>query len=155
MQQVITKLVERFEQGKLDRRQLIQALTAVAAAAAPASAAESTFRGRGLNHIALRVTDVPRSRDFYRKHFGLPVIRDGTSSCFLGLGETNFLALFRNQSPGMDHYCISIENFDAGAVVKTLESLQLRPDRPAGSDRVYFKDPDGLVVQVSSPDHRA
>jgi catechol 2,3-dioxygenase-like lactoylglutathione lyase family enzyme len=155
MQQLIGKLVERFEQGRIDRRQLIQSLTALAAAARPAVGDESTFRARSLNHIALRVTDIPRSRDFYRKHFGLPVVRENGGSCFLGLGEGNFLALFRNKAAGMDHYCIAIDNFDAGAVVDRLKKEQLEPDRPAGTDRVYFPDPDGLTVQVSSADLRA
>jgi catechol 2,3-dioxygenase-like lactoylglutathione lyase family enzyme len=154
MQTIISDLVDRFERGKLDRRQLIQALTAAALAARPAAAGESTFQARGLNHIALRVTDIPRSRDFYRKHFGLPVVRENDSSCFLGLGE-HFLALFRNQQAAMDHYCIAIDNFDPGAVVARLQKEQLKPDRPAGSDRVYFPDPDGLVVQVSAVGHRA
>jgi hypothetical protein len=55
----------------------------------------------------------------------------------------------------MDHYCIAIDNFDAGAVVDRLKKEQLEPDRPAGTDRVYFPDPDGLTVQVSSADLRA
>jgi catechol 2,3-dioxygenase-like lactoylglutathione lyase family enzyme len=155
MQDIITSLVDRFEEGRLDRRQLIQALTAAALAAQPSAASESTFRARGLNHIALRVADIPRSRDFYRKHFGLPVVREDASSCFLGMGEHNFLTLFRRDAAGLDHYCIAIDNFEASAVVKTLEREQLQPDRPSGSDRVYFKDPDGLVVQVSSVDHHA
>lgn len=154
MQQAISKLVERYELGKINRRQLIRSLTAVAAAGQAASSADSTFQGLGLNHIALRVADVRRSRDFYQKHFGLPVIRDGQSSCFLGLGK-NFLALFRNERPAMDHYCIAIESFDADSVVEELKRQGLKPDRPSGSDRVYFPDPDGLTVQLSAIGHHA
>lgn len=154
MQQIITELVERFEQGRLDRRQLIQSLTSLAVAAKATAAQTSTFQARSLNHIALRVKDVARSRDFYRKHFGLPVMRESAGSCFLGLGEGNFMALFRSEVAGMHHYCIAIDHFDPGRVVERLKSEQLEPDRPAGTDRVYFPDPDGLVVQVSSVDLR-
>jgi metallothiol transferase len=155
MRQLISALLDLYEGGAISRRQLVEGLAGIAAAGSiSATGPESTFRGLGLNHIALRVTDVPRSRDFYRKHFGLPVIRDGSSSCFLGLGA-EFLALFRGEKPGMDHYCIAIEKFDAGAVVAALNREGLKPDRPAGSDRVYFPDPDGLTVQVSAADHHA
>jgi hypothetical protein len=59
----------------------------------------STFTATGLNHIALNVTDVPRSRDFYTKHLGLTIQRDGgKGSCFLDCGA-HFLALFRGGQP--------------------------------------------------------
>ena len=155
MRQLIRAMLGQYEAGAISRRQLVEGLAGIAAAgAASAAGPEPTFRGLGLNHIALRVTDVARSRDFYRKRFGLPVIRDGESSCFLGLGA-EFLALFRGEKAAMDHYCIAIEKFDAGAVVAALNRQGLKPDRPDGSDRVYFPDPDGLIVQVSSADHHA
>ena len=50
----------------------------------------STFQATGLNHVALNVSSVPRSRDFYIKHLGLKVIRDGgEDNCFLGSGATS------------------------------------------------------------------
>ncbi len=151
MQHLISNLLHDYERGRLSRRQLIQALAAVAAAAPAAPAAASTFQGVAINHIAIRVTDVARSRDFYRKHFGLPVIRESQSDCFLGLGK-NFLTLFRNQAAGLDHFCIAIENYRASPVVEELKRQGLNPTRR--SDRVYFPDPDELVVQVSSADHQ-
>jgi len=156
MKQLIGRMLDRYDKGTVSRRQLIEGLAGIACGSGAAAAAgpASTFRGVGLNHIALRVTDVRRSRDFYRKHFGLPVIRDGESSCFLGLGS-NFLALFSGDKPAMDHYCIAIENFNVDAVVEKLKRQGLNPDRPSGSDRVYFPDADGLTVQVSAVDHHA
>ena len=108
----------------------------------------------GLNHLAIRVTNVERSRDFYQKLLGLPVIHEGQDNCFLGLGK-NFLTLFRNQNPGLDHYCIAIPKFSADSVMETLKQQGLNPRRPSGSDRVYFPDPDGIEVQLSSVDHHA
>jgi catechol 2,3-dioxygenase-like lactoylglutathione lyase family enzyme len=97
---------------------------------------------------------VERSRDFYQKLLGLPVIHQGQDNCFLGLGK-NFLTLFRNQNPGLDHYCIAIDKFSADSVMETLKQQGLNPRRPSGSDRVYFPDPDGIEVQLSSVDHHA
>ena len=154
MRQTISKMLEGYELGRISRRDLIRGLAAIAAAGYAAPASGSTFQGIGLNHVALRVTNVQHSRDFYQKHLGLPVIHESQSDCFLGLGK-NFLTLFHNQNPGLDHYCIAIENFKADAVMDDLKRQGLNPNRPRGTDRVYFPDPDGLVVQLSSIDHRA
>lgn len=154
MERIISGMLNEYERGKLGRRQLIQSLVALAAAAAPAPAAESTFKGAGLNHIAIRVTDIPRSREFYQKHLGLPLIRESETSCFLKMGD-EFLTLFKNERPGLDHYCVAIENFKPDAVMSELNRQGLKPRRPSGTDRIYFPDPDGLEVQLSAVDHRA
>jgi catechol 2,3-dioxygenase-like lactoylglutathione lyase family enzyme len=154
MKEIISNLLESYELGKVNRRQVIQGLAAVASSAYAIPADASTFQGRALNHIAIRVTNVRRSRDFYRKHLGLPVIHESQADSFLGLGK-NFLTLFQNPNPGLDHFCIAIENFNADTVMEELRRQGLNPTRPSGSDRVYFPDPDGLTVQLSSVDHHA
>jgi catechol 2,3-dioxygenase-like lactoylglutathione lyase family enzyme len=154
MEAMISNLLASYEFGKVSRRQLIQGLAALATSARAMPALASTFQGVALNHIAINVTNVRRSRDFYQKLLGLPVVRESESNCFLGLGK-NFLTLFGKQNPGMDHYCIAIEKFNADAVVAELKLQGLNPNRPSGTDRVYFPDPDGLTVQFSSVDHHA
>ncbi len=154
MKRIISEMLERYEDGTVTRRQLIQTLGAIATASGAGPLYASTFRGVGLNHIAIRVTNVQRSRDFYQKHLGMPVIRESQDNCFLGLGR-NFLTLFQNQNPGLDHYCIAIDNFNANSVLERLKRQGLNPRRPNGTDRVYFPDPDGLEVQLSSVDHHA
>ena len=154
MKQIISNMLEICEGGRVSRRHLIQGLAAIAAAGYAAAADGSTFQGVGLNHVALRVTNVQRSRDFYRKHLGMPVLHESESNCFLGLGK-NFLTLFQNPNPGLDHYCIAIENFRADAVMEELKHQGLNPNRPSGTDLLYFPDPDGLTVQLSSVDHHA
>ena len=79
-------MIENDEHGRLSRRALIQG-PATIAGPYPALASGSTFQGVGLNHIAIRVSSVQRSRDFYQKLLGLPVLRESGSNCFLGLGE--------------------------------------------------------------------
>jgi catechol 2,3-dioxygenase-like lactoylglutathione lyase family enzyme len=152
MKDMISIMLESYERGRVTRRQLTQGLAAIAAASYTAPAHGSTFQGVALNHIAIRVTNVQRSRDFYQKHLGLPVIRESQDNSFLGLGK-NFLTLFRNQNPGLDHFCVAIENFKAESVMEALTRQGLSPRRPNGTDRVYFPDPDGLEVQLSSVDH--
>ena len=116
-----------------------------------AAPATSTFKGTGINHVALRVSDIGRSRAFYQEHFGVPVLRETASNCFLGLGK-NFLALFKNEKPGLDHYCYSIADYDPAAAMAKLEPLNLNARRH--DDRVYFDAPDGITIQLSAADRQ-
>jgi hypothetical protein len=51
MQDLIARILERYESGHLSRRDLIRALASLASAAPAATAAGSTFKGVGLNHL--------------------------------------------------------------------------------------------------------
>ena len=161
MDAAISEMVEQYETGHITRRQLISRLSAVTLAsvglsntALAAKKTESTFSALGLNHIALRVTGISRSRDFYLKHLGLKVRReDAGRNCFMTCGD-HFVALFRADKPRMDHFCFSIKNYDQQAAAKKLEAHGIKPDTPRGTNRIYFDDPDGIKVQLSALDHR-
>ncbi|MDX1389289.1 MAG: VOC family protein [Acidobacteriota bacterium] len=151
----IEKTLMDLENGAVPRREAVArlgALVAVLAGMGGASASEeepgsSTFVAKGLNHIALDVTDVARSRDFYKKHLGMSVLDESASNCFMSCGPDNFVALFKSDKAGLDHYCYTIDNYDAGEVVDRLKSAGFDPERV--SNRVYFDDPDGLTVQLA------
>ena len=155
----IEELVAAVEEGTISRRCLIARLGAVAACmagaknvAAASQPEASTFNALGLNHIALSVSDVGRSRDFYKKHLGLTVMRERDGqSCFMGCGE-HFVALFRAAEPGLDHYCYTIKEYAPAVVVNKLNAVGLKPRRV--ENRVYFDDPDGITVQVSARNNR-
>jgi catechol-2,3-dioxygenase len=158
MEQQINRLVNDFEAGAITRRQLIGRLTALAVTAgiggtAAAQRTEaSTFKAVNLNHLALRCTDLPRSRDWYVKHLGMSVSRDSANSCFLNF-DHGFLALFKDDTAGMHHYCYSIEDYDVERAVETLNANNLNPRREG--NRVYFPDPDGNTVQLAAIEHTA
>lgn len=158
-----TKLLADYEMGTISRRQLISRLMGLGAALAtletgscaqetstePETAVQRpTFQARGLDHIALDVTDVPRSRDFYMKHLGLRVIRGDERAMFLGADRDFFLTLFRAETPALNHYCYGIEHYDPDAAVAALRAAGIEPRQTGG--RVYFPDPDGLTVQIAS-----
>ena len=108
------KLVRDFEQGRLSRRQLAARLMGLGAALAtfrgtswaqetaekPADIAKPTFQATGLDHIALDVTDLARSNEFYGKHLGLRVIRGDENASFLGADRDFFLTLFQEREAG-------------------------------------------------------
>lgn len=150
MEQAIERTLDALEEGKIDRRTAVGKLAALATAVVGGFGVSraATYRAKGLNHLALRVTDVARSRDFYREHLGLEVLQqDGDERCFMSVGEEDFVALFRGESAGIDHYCYTIDDYEAGAAVERLKQAGLAPVRR--QNRVYFDDPDGLTVQLS------
>jgi catechol 2,3-dioxygenase-like lactoylglutathione lyase family enzyme len=113
----------------------------------PQPTAEPTFQATGLNHIAIDVVDMARSRDFYIQHLGLRVIRGDDNAMFLGQGRDFFLTLFRRERAGLNHYCYNIPRFEPDAVFERLAAAGLRPRREGG--RIYFPDPDGITVQIA------
>lgn len=149
----IEKTLDTYRAGGIDRRRAVQQLLALAGAAFAGGSLlgkeppKSTFAAKGLNHIALRVTDIPRSRDFYEKHLGLKTTSESEWNCFMDCGD-DFVALFKADKAGMDHYCYTIDDYDASAVVERLKAAGLKPTRQ--ENRVYFPDPDGLTVQLAS-----
>jgi metallothiol transferase len=162
MIRTIESLLERFERGALSRREFVASVVATAAAGAraqeagtpPAPPARKPIPATGIDHAALRVSDVARSRDFYRDLLGMRVTRDGAQSAFLSMGEP-FLALFKagtghskETDPGLDHLSFSVEGWDFEALVADLRARGLEPWTQ--ERRIYFRDPDGIILQLSA-----
>jgi catechol 2,3-dioxygenase-like lactoylglutathione lyase family enzyme len=159
MNNPIDQIVDDYDSGRMTRRQLLGkmgALLAVAgggatALAADTGAVEPAFEATELNHIALRVTDVKRSRDFYMQHLGMNHSSLSANSAFLTCGS-NFVALFRGATPQMDHYCYSVRDYDVATAEDKLRAAGMRDIRRT-SERIYFSDPDGLTVQLAATEH--
>ena len=151
MDQAIDRMLRDYESGGVTRRQLVAGLATLAAGTGAGIASEaeaSTFQATGLNHIALAVADVERARDFYVEHLGLRVTSESLpSNSFLDCGD-EFLALFRSREPGLAHYCYSIPDYDQRDAAARLKGVGLTPDLQG--NRIYFRDPDGLVVQLAA-----
>lgn len=150
----LNALITRFEQGRMTRRELVARIGAFAAglagAARVARAADppaATFQALELNHIALNVTDVARSTEYYRLHLGMtPMGTCSEQSCFLRCGP-HFVALFKGERPGLNHYCFTIDPYDPAKAVERLQAAGITARRTG--DRVYFDDPDGIELQVA------
>ncbi|HXB73423.1 MAG TPA: VOC family protein [Candidatus Acidoferrales bacterium] len=155
MEQIIAKLLEEFERGKMNRRQLIQSLTmaaSVAGAAAPASATEGKgFQAVTVNHISYQVADYAKTRDFYADLLGMKVSHDDGKQCYMSFGNTFLLPRNARQgvtAPRVDHVAYTIETWDKNAVEAELKRRGLSP-RPDTEDSFHVKDPDGFDLQIS------
>src|SRR4051794_7328438 len=75
MDSMIDSLFDQYERGRMTRRHLVQALAVLAlperAAQGAVPASTPIVRGLSVNHVALTVSDVPRSFAFYERLFGV------------------------------------------------------------------------------------
>jgi lactoylglutathione lyase len=150
----VATMVEQFAAGRLTRRELVWGLTALVAAAAGTSGAaqsppSSTFVALGLNHLALRVTDLDRTQAFYERHLGMTRIGNASGSPRLMACGPHVLNLFKADAPQMDHVCFTVPDYDAKAAEARLRAQRIEPIVEA--DRVHFLDPDGYKLQVGGP----
>lgn len=123
MESTIARLLDSFEQGTMNRRQLIRSLAIAATgahalrSAAPARAstpgAATTpatgttkapdarhFKTLSLDHISYEVADYGRSRDFYVDLMGWEVISDdGESQAQLAIGDVGTIIVRNSRRP--------------------------------------------------------
>ncbi len=170
MESMIAKLLHDFEQGRMNRRQLIQTIAvtaaAVAAGGATAGAAPAAAQGMGgghgfqavaVNHISYQVADYARTRDFYADLLGMKVMADNGHQCDMAFGETFLLprnARDKSKAPLVDHFAITIADWDKDKVGAELTRRGLNP-RPDTDDSFHIKDPDGYNLQISGKNMKA
>ena len=152
------RLLAEYDGGRLNRRELAARLMALGAAAALARTATADdadakpdpplFRGRNIDHVALSVSDVGRSVKFYTEHLGLRKLRGSDRQAFLGGDDGFFLALFQTEDAGLNHFCFGIDGYEADAAAERLRAAGREVRQTEG--RVYFKDPDGIEVQLAA-----
>lgn len=151
MNSVVDDLVSRFDQGTLSRRQLIQGLTALAAAGGAGHAAAQTtpFKSTRIDHISIQVTDMARSVAFYEKIFGLRVINEDKENEIVRMGVTRIIVSLHRKPPVgiVDHFAIAIDDFNREAVTAELAKHGLTAEQ--NLDYGFFvRDPEGIPVQI-------
>jgi catechol 2,3-dioxygenase-like lactoylglutathione lyase family enzyme len=130
---------------------------------------------RNWSHATNTVSDPVRSNKFYQDLFGFKVqAYQGPTAPVMGLGTGVQFFMFAGgagRPTGINHVCMSMDNFDPEDVIKRLESYGIKPRGNAqgaaaplvhyinlrmenrggakeGTPELYFTDPDGLLVQI-------
>ena len=173
MEGMIATLVKDFEDGKMDRRQLIQCLALVAMAGpaaaapqAPAPAAKAPWKTVHLDHISYAVTDYKKSVEFYKNLMGWEVQNDnGTNQASMRIGNVGEIIIRNRRPPSKDaasrpaptgvinHISYGIEPWDTDRVKAELErrGLNPRPDMQGENFKSFHVlDPDGWDLQISN-----
>lgn len=139
---------------------------------------------RDWSHTTNFVPDGPRAIKFYQELFGFDIqAYQGPGSPVMGVGPGVHFLMFAGggggrggvnaapRSASINHLCMSMDNFNPDAVIKTLESYGIKPRGSAqgpagplvhyislrmenrggakeGTPELYFTDPDGLLIQI-------
>ena len=113
------------------------------------SPATPLFQAKTLNHIAVSVSDLKRSRAFYQKILGLAEYREAETTLQLGPIGRSFIGLTKTGQAGtINHFCFGVDGFDMKSVVEKLKAEDLNPE--VRNDQLYFNDPDGASLQLDS-----
>jgi catechol 2,3-dioxygenase-like lactoylglutathione lyase family enzyme len=151
MEAMISKLVERFERGGLSRRELVQGITALAAAGAgtAAQAQDAGLKGMKIDHISIQVSDLPKSIAFYEKIFGLTILSEDKPNEIVRLGIGKIIVSLHHKNPTgiVDHFAIGVEGFNRDAVTRKLKELGVTPEDNLDAG-FHIKDPEGMSVQI-------
>jgi catechol 2,3-dioxygenase-like lactoylglutathione lyase family enzyme len=152
MESLISDLVSRFENGSLNRRDLVQGLALLAASGTPAAAQEELdFKRANIDHVSIQVADLQRSIAFYQKMFGFSVINQDQPLGIVRLGTNKVLVSLNRQSPTgiIDHFAIGVPQYTKESAARYLQQRGAIPlDDPYAG--LHVKDPDGVNVQVFS-----
>jgi glyoxylase I family protein len=128
---------------------------------------------REIDHLVLRVVDLPRMLRFYRDVLGCVVERDRPD---LGLVQLRAgrsmldlvpvdgpLGRQGGAAPGaqgrnLDHFCVRVEPFDADAIRAELRAhgfapgpVEMRYGAEGNGPSIYVPDPEGNVVELKGP----
>jgi len=122
-----------------------------------------TFRGERIDHVVLRVRNLPAMVRFYEQALGFAVERrlDRLSLVQMRAGASLLDLVGAEQAegpPNMDHLCFRVEPFDRDAIVTRLAPFGIsvgetveRYGAEGNGPSVYFHDPEGNQIELKGP----
>jgi catechol 2,3-dioxygenase-like lactoylglutathione lyase family enzyme len=121
------------------------------------------LRTQGLDHVAITVSDLKRSHDFYASVLGLRSRREELSAPVFMLAGDSGLALFDAVSfggpgdgePGLIRvmhvaFRVDREQFDRARAELSEAGVEARYEDHGNVHSLYFPDPDGHVVELAT-----
>jgi catechol 2,3-dioxygenase-like lactoylglutathione lyase family enzyme len=103
-----------------------------------------------VNHIAISVSNLQRSKDWYCRAFGVRIIQESATSVLLGFGESMLVLREEGQPGTISHFMFGIDGYNAAWLQARLAAMGLDPQQDSNS--FHVRDPDGLNVQVGDRD---
>ena len=161
----INSMLGNYESGRISRRQFVEVLSLLAAAAAapaalaaaPVGSASATAPLKPLvpvsiNHIAIGVSDVSRSVEWYTQLLALKVVQRNEHYALLQFGDTQLVLRSptgehpHEQAGTISHVMFGLKPYDEPALQARLEAANLNPRKDLES--FLIRDPDNLLVQI-------
>ena len=116
------------------------------------------FTPTSINQISLSVADLNRSGGFYGRLFGLEAELPASSrgrTIKIGDMVLSLLPLATpsrtSAGPALDHFSVALRDFAADSARRALRERGINFYDRSHSGQVYFRDPDGIQVQLASP----
>ncbi len=125
------------------------------------------MRIAGFHHVAVICSDYARSKDFYTRVLGLAVIAEnfreerGSWKLDLAVPGGGQVELFsfrdvperpsRPEAAGLRHLCFAVADVDAEVAALEADGVEVEPvrvDPYTGKRFTFFKDPDGLPLEI-------
>jgi len=131
-----------------------------------------TLKVNGILETGIYVADVERARAFYERIFGFEAIFAEERMCTLAVAPAQVLIIFKrggtpkpvpvgdsvippHDGGGPQHFAFAIAAVDLEAWRAHLEAegvaIESTVTWPAGGTSLYFRDPDGLLVELATP----
>jgi catechol 2,3-dioxygenase-like lactoylglutathione lyase family enzyme len=108
-----------------------------------------------IDHVSLNVGDRPRTIAWYDDVLGLSASRrpkPAGQPVFVGPDSAQ-LGLFADRAPGLRHIALATDPDGQREVADRLAQLAIPGEfvRHADHDSLYFRDPDGVTLEVMVP----
>lgn len=120
---------------------------------------------KGIDHIAIIVSDMDRSLEFYTAILGMDIIKDGRpegglKKSFVGTGGKTLLALTedkgrsaggKSRAEGVDHIAFHVGDIDKAGGSLRGKGVPIIEEKVGQDGRVtayHFLDPDGLELEI-------
>lgn len=112
----------------------------------------------GINHVAIHVSNLQKSIDFYREVLLLPMIGRpdmGFDGAWLGMGEQEIHLIagltgnINSQSRG-NHFAFETASINAAQQHFQMVNVEFRApkQRPDGAWQIFLQDPDGYFIEI-------
>ena len=121
---------------------------------------------KGIDHVAIVVSDMDRSIKFYGEVLGLKIHHDGRKDggqkkSFLGTKSATLVALTEDENRGKSrgliesvaHVAFKVDDADKACKVlreKGVEFIEEKVDKDGKGKAYHFLDPDGLELEIYS-----
>ena len=112
----------------------------------------SVLQAVELNHLSLDLANVERAEEFYKTLFGLTPVDHGRGSDRFMHFQQGFLNMRHANDSGMNHFCLSVKDFDPNSVFAMLDLAETNPFRMGGRN-LHCYDPNDFNVQVQEERH--